>query len=139
MDSQLVRPVGFSKVVAELALRNPPPLLPELLDGLHEADRAPGDRLGDTVQGVVDADRPGQRLHGALADEDEPGEERDREHDVEQATGHVDPEVPDGRGVAPGEAPHQAMATAMPMTGLRNCSSVSAPIWEKYDIVVSPP
>ncbi len=32
-----------------------------------------------------------------------------------------------------------AMATAMPMTGLSICSRVSAPIWEKYDIVVSPP
>ncbi len=31
------------------------------------------------------------------------------------------------------------MATAMPITGLTNCSIVSAPIWEKYDMVVSPP
>ena len=31
IDSQLVRPVGFSKVVAELALRNPPPLVPSCL------------------------------------------------------------------------------------------------------------
>jgi hypothetical protein len=32
-----------------------------------------------------------------------------------------------------------AMATATPMAGLTNCSKVSAPIWEKYDMVVSPP
>ena len=32
-----------------------------------------------------------------------------------------------------------AMATAMPMAGLRNCSKVKAPICEKYDMVVSPP
>ncbi len=31
------------------------------------------------------------------------------------------------------------IATAMPMTGLNICCSVSAPICEKYDIVVSPP
>ena len=33
----------------------------------------------------------------------------------------------------------KAMATAMPITGLSICSRVKAPIWEKYDIVVSPP
>ncbi len=32
-----------------------------------------------------------------------------------------------------------AMATAMPMAGLTNCSKVRAPICEKYDMVVSPP
>ncbi len=32
-----------------------------------------------------------------------------------------------------------AMATAIPITGLSNCSKVSAPICEKYDMVVSPP
>jgi hypothetical protein len=32
-----------------------------------------------------------------------------------------------------------AMATAMPITGLRNCSRVRAPICEKYDMVDSPP
>ena len=32
-----------------------------------------------------------------------------------------------------------AMATAMPTAGLTNCCTVRAPIWEKYDIVVSPP
>ena len=31
IDSQLVRAVGFSKVVAELALRKPPPLVPSCL------------------------------------------------------------------------------------------------------------
>ena len=31
IESQLVRPVGFSKVVAEFALRNPPPLVPSCL------------------------------------------------------------------------------------------------------------
>ncbi len=33
----------------------------------------------------------------------------------------------------------RAMATAIPMAGLRICSRVSAPICEKYDMVVSPP
>ncbi len=32
-----------------------------------------------------------------------------------------------------------AMAAAMPTAGLTNCSTVSTPIWEKYDIAVSPP
>ena len=30
-------------------------------------------------------------------------------------------------------------ATATPTAGVTNCCTVSAPIWEKYDIVVSPP
>ena len=54
----------------------------------------------------MDGHGAGQRLHGALADEDDPGEEGDREHDVEEAAGHVDPEVADGGRVAPGEAPN---------------------------------
>ena len=33
----------------------------------------------------------------------------------------------------------RAMATAMPTAVLTNCCTVSAPIWEKYDMVVSPP
>ena len=33
----------------------------------------------------------------------------------------------------------RAIATAMPTAGVTNCWTVSAPIWEKYDIVVSPP
>ncbi len=32
-----------------------------------------------------------------------------------------------------------AMATAMPTAGDTNCWTVRAPIWEKYDMVVSPP
>jgi hypothetical protein len=32
-----------------------------------------------------------------------------------------------------------AMATAIPTAGLTNCWTMSAPICEKYDIVVSPP
>ena len=32
-----------------------------------------------------------------------------------------------------------AIATAMPMAGLTNCCTVSTPICEKYDMVVSPP
>ena len=32
-----------------------------------------------------------------------------------------------------------AIATAIPTAGLRNCWKVRAPIWEKYDMVVSPP
>ena len=31
------------------------------------------------------------------------------------------------------------IATAMPTAAVTNCCTVSAPIWEKYDIVVSPP
>ena len=33
----------------------------------------------------------------------------------------------------------RAMAAASPMAGLTNCSKVSAPICEKYDMVDSPP
>ena len=32
-----------------------------------------------------------------------------------------------------------AMATTIPTAALTNCCTVRAPIWEKYDIVVSPP
>ena len=30
-------------------------------------------------------------------------------------------------------------ATAMPTAGVTNCCTVSAAIWERYDMVVSPP
>ncbi len=33
----------------------------------------------------------------------------------------------------------RTMAAAMPTAGETNCWTVRAPIWEKYDIVVSPP
>ena len=32
-----------------------------------------------------------------------------------------------------------AMATAIPTAALTNCCTVRTPIWEKYDMVVSPP
>ena len=32
-----------------------------------------------------------------------------------------------------------AIATAIPTAALTNCCTVSTPIWEKYDMVVSPP
>ena len=32
-----------------------------------------------------------------------------------------------------------AMATAIPTAALTNCCTVSTPIWEKYDMAVSPP
>ena len=32
-----------------------------------------------------------------------------------------------------------AMAAAMPPAALTNCCTVRTPIWEKYDIAVSPP
>ena len=32
-----------------------------------------------------------------------------------------------------------AIAAAMPTAALTNCCTVSTPIWEKYDMAVSPP
>ena len=78
-------------------------------------------------------------VHGALAHEDDPCDECDREHDVEQPTVMSTQKLP-MVGEFRREKPRtMAMATAMPMIGLIICCSVSAPIWEKYDMVVSPP
>ncbi len=76
----------------------------ELLDRLHEADRADGDGLGHVVQDVVDVNRAAQSLRGSLADEDESENKGDGQLDVEHAARDVDPEVADGLGVPPREA-----------------------------------
>ena len=86
-----MRPVGVEEPASVGA---------ELLDGLHEADRADGDGLGHVVQDVVDVNRTAQCLYRALADEDEPEDKGDRQFDVEQAARDVHPEVADRRGVA---------------------------------------
>ncbi len=76
----------------------------ELLDRLHEADRADGDGLGHVVQDVVDVHGAAQGLCRALRDEDETEDEGDGQLDVEQAAGDVHPEVADRPGVAACEA-----------------------------------
>ena len=106
------QPVGEAGRVLErgggVGVEEPTPVVTQLLDRLHEADGPPGDDLGDAVQGIVDGHGAEQRLHGTLADEDDPEDERDGPHDVEQAAGHVHPEVPDGRGTASGETADHA-------------------------------
>ncbi len=42
ISNRLVSAVGFSNGCAELALKNPPPLVPSSLDGLLRGDRPPG-------------------------------------------------------------------------------------------------
>ena len=107
IDSQLVRPVGFSKVVAELALRNPPPLVPSCLIASMKPIGPRGMVWVTPLSALWMLDRAGQGLHGPLAHEDDPGDEGDGQQDVEQAAGDVDPEVPDRRGVLAGEAPDE--------------------------------
>ena len=81
-----------------------------------------GDDLGHAVQDVVDVHRAAQGLCRALADEDEPEDEGDRQQDVEHAAGDVHPEVADGRESCDGQKPRtRAMATAMPTAVLTNC------------------
>ena len=46
ISRKLENGVGFSKGWAELALKKPPPLVPELLDGDLRGDRAHGDASG---------------------------------------------------------------------------------------------
>ncbi len=81
----------------------------------------------------------GQGLDAALADDHDAGDKGDREEDVHETAGKVDPEIPDG-GRSSGEKTRatMAMATAMPTAGVTNCCTVREPIWEKYDMVVSP-
>jgi len=52
----------------------------------------------------VDVGRSGQCLDCALADEDQPGDEGDRQEHVERATHRVDPEVANRGGLLAGEA-----------------------------------
>ena len=69
----------------------------KLLDGFHETDRSSRKCLAHVVQDVVEARRAGERLDRPFSHEDDAKDKGDREQYVEQATGHVDPEVADGR------------------------------------------
>ena len=107
IDSQLVRPVGFSKVVAELALRNPPPLVPSCLMASMKPIGPRGIVWLTPLMTSWMLDRAGESLHRPLADEDDPGDEGDGDQDVEKGAGDVDPEVPHRRGVLAGETPDE--------------------------------
>ena len=125
---KLEKGVGFSKGWAELALKKPPPLLPELLDG-HLRGRGPyGDALGGhrVSVGVRRRLDKGGRLgivkglDDALREQDDGDDDRERQQDVEHRAGHVHPEVAERARRSSGEKPRmRAMATAMP-GGRRN-------------------
>ena len=107
------QPVGEPRRVLEGGApswrsRNPPPLVPSCL----MASMKP---IGPTAMVWVTPlsaswirSGAGKGLDRALADEDDAGHKGDRQQDVEHAPGDVDPEVPDGRRVPPGEAAHQS-------------------------------
>ena len=67
---RLVSGVGFSNGCAELALKKPPPLVPELLDDLLRGDRPLGDHLRGAFEGR-DLRRGVEVLDDALRDEHE--------------------------------------------------------------------
>ena len=134
-----MNPVGFSKVVAELALRNPPPLFPSCLIASMEPI---GPRAIDwttplmaswmlTVPASVctapwpTMTRPKTKAMGKKM------YRRPRVMSTQKL-----PTVGELRREKPRTS---TMAAQMPMTGLTNCSKVRAPICEKYDIVDSPP
>ena len=89
---KLVSGVGFSNGCAELALKEPPPLVPSSLMISCEANGP----LGDRLRGALDRHRVGgavQVLDDALRDEEQRADDRDRQQDVEEAAREVDPEV----------------------------------------------
>ena len=105
MLKKLLRGVGFSKGCAALTLKKPPPLVPELLDGLLRGDGADGEHLvGDVLaRGVLGGlqqrhvVRAREGLHDALRDEDQRQDDRERQQDVERAAHEIDPEVAERR------------------------------------------
>ena len=94
ISSQLVSGVGLSNGCDELALRKPPPLFPSSL--IHSCEA-----IGPIA---IVCCAPSKRRHGlrrvpglrnALPDEDEGADDRDRQQDIEDAAGQVDPVVAD--------------------------------------------
>ena len=106
-ERKFVEPGRVLEGVGAVGVVRPSAVRAELLDHLLGAERAAGDHLGDVVQGVMDRRRAGEGLDGALADEDDAGDERDRQEDVEDAADEVDPEVPDRRRPVAGESPDE--------------------------------
>ena len=81
-----------------------------------------------------------ERLHDALRHQEEcQTSERQRQEDVEQAPREVHPEVADRPSVSRRTKPRaSATATAMPVAAERKFWTVSAAIWVRWLIVVSP-
>ncbi len=97
MERRLVSPGRVLEGMGRVDVEEPTSVGAQLLDGLHEADRPHGNGLADPVEDVVDVDRAIQGVDGALAHEDQAGDDGDGKEDVEHATDHIDPEVADGR------------------------------------------
>ena len=100
ISSQFVRGVGFSNGWAEFALKKPPPLLPSSL--IHSWE-ATGPRAMFCVAALQRGGDLGgvPRLGHALPHEDDRADDRDRQQQVEDAAGQVDPVVAQRLGALP--------------------------------------
>ena len=92
--------------VGRVGVEEPAAVVAQLLDPLLGGDRAEGDGLLRALEGRHDVGRvPG--LGHALPDEDERADDRDRQQDVQDAAGQVDPVVADRLRAAAGQAADQ--------------------------------
>ena len=100
---QLVRPLGFSKGWAELALSGPPPFVPSSLMISCEA-KGPRAMICSAPCSVVAVAVPSNVWVTPCQDEHDGADHGEGQQDVERRARQVDPEVADRRGVAPDEA-----------------------------------
>ena len=138
ISSQLVSGVGFSNGWAELALKKPPPLLPSSL--INSCD-ATGPRAMFCWRALECRHGLG-RLPGlghALPDEDEGADDRDRQEDVQDAAGQVDPVVADGLATLRRVRPrNRAMAMARPVAADVKLRTARTAAWVRYVAPLSP-
>ncbi len=116
ISSRLLKPFGFSKGCAELALKEAAAVGAQFLDGLLGGDGAARDVLGGSGEGLHLV-HPGEVLHHAGRHQGERAEERDRQQDAHHSAHHVGPEVAQFPGARPGEAADEGDGDGIPHGG----------------------
>ena len=97
--SRFEKGVGFSNGWAELALKNPPPLVPSILMASCEA-KGPCSITWLAPSRVVAVTGPLKFWMRSLRDEEQRRQDANGKQDIKRAAGHVHPEISDGlRGV----------------------------------------
>ena len=131
--------MGFSKVVAELAFKKPPPFVPSCLIASMKAIGARAMVCVTPLSTLWMVAGPARVWTPPSATKIIPATKaigartymRQRVRSTQKF-----PMVGELRRENPRT---NAMAATIPTAGVTNCCTVREPIWEKYDMVVSPP
>ncbi len=131
--------VGFSNGCAELALKNPPPLVPSCLIDLLARDRPHGEGLLRALERHDVEIRLEVLDHALLHEEQRQNERQNGQQDVQRAAHEIRPRNCRCRPAERRAIPRtKATATAMPTAAEAKLWNANCVICEKYDIVVSP-